>query len=137
MHALEELYTTQDAAQYLGVSRKALRGMVKTGYLTPLHVGRIAVYTRKNLDEAKQQLFAEGMTHSDIANYYGVNRSSVAHHFKRLHVKPIGQNNHRRGGVIYDFKTVKKFADLLGWEPLPQNPADETADHTPVELESR
>lgn len=128
MNTVEDLFTQQEAAAYLGVNRHAIGRLVEIKKLTPLRVGHVTVYTRKNLDAVKGELFAEGMTHPDIAKMYGVHRSSVAHHFKRLKVKPIGRNNKRSGGKIYDRETVEKFAKILGWEPLPQNPTDESLD---------
>lgn len=133
---INELYTNQQAADYLGVARKAIRRLVMVGKLKPLRVGHVTVYTRKNLEQIKQELFAEGMTFSEIGNYYGVHRASVAHHFKRLGVKPVGRDNHRRGGEVFDFETVKKFAELLGWEPLPQSHEDERSDRIHGEPES-
>lgn len=137
MKDVKDLYTQQQAAAYLGVNRNVIRRLVELGKLRPLRVGHATVYTRKNLDEVKNELYAEGMTHSDIAKLYGVARSSVAYHFHRLKVKPVGRDNRRRGGAIYDYKTVKNFADILGWKPLPQSPTSEASAPPPAAPEGR
>lgn len=128
---INDIMTNQEAADYLGVDRNNFRRMVENGKITPYKVGYVTVYTRKDLDALKNQYFAEGLTHTDIGKMYGVGRTNVMYHFRRLGVKPIGQNNHRRAGAIYDLETVRKFAKILGWVEVPQNQTDEASDPAP------
>jgi len=116
---LDSYYTTDSAAKFLGVSEVTIRNLTIDGKLTPIKVGQSNVYHRDNLRLCKQHWYADGMTHRDIAEKYGKNRTTVIYQFNRLKVKPSGVDGRRKGQpAAYSPETVDKMAKLIGWDQV-------------------
>lgn len=131
----EELFSTNQAVAYLGISRVAMRSLIARKKIKPVIIGHVKLFTRESLDALRGNLFADGLGHSDIGALYGKTRTTVFYQFKKLGVIPKGRNNHRSGGAIYDLATVEDAAAMLGWERVRQNPSDESLDPSPAVLE--
>jgi hypothetical protein len=115
---LNDCYTTPSAAKYLGVSPLTVRTFTGLGRLTPFRVGAANVYEKSDLDAVKAKYFADGLSHTDIAEKYGVKRTLVIYYYKKLGVKPSGKDGRRKGApAVYDPSTVEKFAKIIGWDP--------------------
>lgn len=112
----DQLLTIKEAAAYIGKQPQILRRMVYSKLLPRVTTGNNRLlFKRSDLDRIKMTRYVMGMSHTEIAAQYGVGRTLVVHHFKRLNVKPIGTYRGNNNADIYDPATVAKFAKVLGW----------------------
>lgn len=112
-------YTTEEAAEKIGCTYDTLLRWIREGKVPVDQFGRSYVFTDESIAAIRQIYSPPGMTHTDIGKAYGISREMVVYYFKeRLHVKPIGTDCLRGGGAVYDPETVKKMADLIGWEHI-------------------
>lgn len=113
---MNALLNLKQAAEYTSLTPQTLRRLVWAERLPCRRGGGNRLYFEvADLDILKATTYPEGMSHTDIANLYGVSRGTVIYQFNRLRVQAIGRN---RGGIyrtVYDPATVAKFARLLGW----------------------
>lgn len=124
---MEDLLTVKEAAEYLGMNAMTVRRLYRAGLLSYTKRGGGRIYFRRiDLEKVKTQEYPEGLGHTEIAARYNVKRTLVWHHFKRLKVKPMGVNRGGNSRAVYDLKTVKKFARILGWIE-PQSRIDESS----------
>lgn len=112
----DQLLTIEEAAAYIGKQPQVLRRMVYGKLLPRVTTGNNRLlFKRSDLDRIKTTRYVLGMSHKEIAAQYGVSRTLVAYHFKRLNVKPLGTYRGSNNANIYDPATVAKFARMLGW----------------------
>ena len=133
----ETLMKAREAATYTGKTVRTIHRLARKGILPASTApGGIMVFLQSDLDKMMSRQYPEGMTHRDIAQKYGISRTLVIYHFRRLHVKPLGSNRGQRHATVYDEKTVAKFARLLGWDKArdvgqpSQSPINESSDRT-------
>jgi excisionase family DNA binding protein len=110
------LYNSHAAAEFLGIQALTIRRLVQKKILTPIKVGRSNLFDIEELERVKREGFSQGMGHREIAARYGVSRETAAYHFRRLRARVVGHDRKRRRAMIYSEDTVKKIAEILGWE---------------------
>lgn len=116
---LDDYYTTNSAAEFLGISELTIRILTRDGKLSPTRVGTSNLYHEQDLKACKGEWYADGLSHRDISEKYDKRRTTVIYHFRRLKVKPTGVDGRRKGRpAVYDQDIVGKFAKILGWEPI-------------------
>ena len=115
---LDNYYTTDSAAEFLGVSKMTVHKLAGKGKLKPTKVGTSNLYYLMDLEICKGRWYADGLSHKDIGRVYGKKRTTVIYHYKRLKVKPTGVDGRRKGQpAVYSAKTAAHFARILGWKP--------------------
>lgn len=131
---MSEFLTLEEAAQLLGRKPQVLRRLVYSGAIAAARGKNHALlFARSEVERIKAMRYPEGMSHTDIAQHYGVSRGHVIYHFQRLRVKPLNPGRFR---LVYDEATIAKFAGILGWSESPgedqvaKNPPDESSAHT-------
>lgn len=130
---MNELLTAKEAAQVLGMSEGTARRLFREGVMAGYRDAQDRIcFERKEVERVKAKEYPAGMSHRDIAERYGVKRTVVIYHFKRLKVKPLGVNRGGNGRTLYDFSSVSKFANLLGWRDQLQSPKDESSNPSPA-----
>lgn len=120
-----ELLNIHEAAEFLGRKHQALRRLIARGILPAYLEGKAYVIKRSDLERIKDEQYPEGMTHSDIAREYDVNRTTVIAQFKRLKVQPWARGRGKVQSNVYSQTTVSKFAQILGWDRRRKNPTHE------------
>lgn len=129
---MEDLLTIKEVAEYLAMDAMTVRRLYRAGLINYLRNGKGRIYFhRADVEKVKAQEYPEGLGHAEIAARYGIKRTSVIYHFKRLKVKPKGINRGLNNQTIYDLETVRKFARILGWFE-PQSQKDESLSHDPA-----
>lgn len=114
---LDGYYTTDSAAQFLGISPTTMRKLTAQGKLSPTKIGSSNVYHYEQLLAHRRQWYADGMSYREIGEKYGQTRTNVSYHFDRMKVEPVGVDGRRKGGPqVFSPSTVAKFARILGWE---------------------
>lgn len=104
-----DLYTTQEAADYLGISYTGLTHHVRqTGYLVPDKItGDAYVFTQATLDEFARHYHAErGYTAQEAGEYLGVSYGVMRYYKSQGLLKPDAQRRsiHGRGRTWVYFK---------------------------------
>lgn len=115
------LYNSHAAAEYLGLSHLTIRSLVRRGVLKPVQVGRSYLFDISELERIKREGYQVGLGHREIAARYGVSREKAAYHFRRLKARTLGLDRKRSKAMIYSEETVRKIAEILGWESQSQN----------------
>jgi len=118
---LDNYYTTDSAALFIGVTETTIRNMTARGELSPRKIGNANVYHLNDLLECKRKWYADGLSATEIAEKYGVGKAMVHYHFNNLKVKSVGVDGRRKGQpTIFDPDTVDKMAEIIGWEISPE-----------------
>jgi excisionase family DNA binding protein len=126
----DSYYTTDSAAEFLGITVGTVRVLTAQKKLIPTKVGQSNLYHIDGLKACRDRWYADGMTPKEIAEVYGKTKGTVLYHFSRLNVRAIGVDGRRKGQpTVYDPSTVRKITKILGWTivypGLPQNPTCE------------
>lgn len=111
----ETLYTTQEAADYLGISTNGLTHHIRvTGYLVPdKTTGGAYIFTQSTLDEFARTYHAErGYTTQEAADYLGVSYGVMRYYKQQNLLRPDAQRRsiHGRGRTwVYFKETLDAF----------------------------
>ena len=121
----DSYYTTDSAAEFLGITVGTVRILTMKKRLIPTKVGQSNLYHIDGLKVCRDRWYADGLTPKEIAKRYRKTKGTVLYHFDRLNVKPIGVDGRRKGQpTVYLPSTVRKIIAILGWDQL-QNPTCE------------
>lgn len=113
----EHLYTTREAADYLGISYGALtRHVRETGHLTPDKItGDAYVFSQSTLDEFARHYHAElGYTAQEAGEYLGVSYAVMRYYKSQGLIEPDAQrlSSHGRGRTwVYFKETLDAFRE--------------------------
>jgi excisionase family DNA binding protein len=114
---LDSYYTTDSAAEFLGITKTTVRNLTVQKKLTPIKVGNSNLYHIDDLLSCKGLWYADGLSPRDIGERYDVSKSMVHYHLNRLKIDPVGVDGRRKGQPsVYSPNTIEKVSKIVGWQ---------------------
>ena len=108
-------YSTQEAAEYTGLTESTIRRLISTGTLESATVGNSHLIERYYLDCLNYSL-AKFLTQTEIAKRYGISRQAVHKAFAKHKIRSETTNTSiKRNATLYHVHQVSEFAKSIGW----------------------